>query len=108
MNNVGKNWDETEEDKLIEEINKLININKICEKHQRHSGGVKARIKKLLDDPIKSNKLTNIASIIITYFGESTDRKLTKEEYVTILKNIKANIYKYNFINEIVLENNID
>jgi hypothetical protein len=108
MNNVGKNWDETEEDKLIEEINKLININKICEKHQRQVGGVKARIKKLLDDPVKSNKLTNIASIIITYFGESTDRKLNKEEYVGILKNIKANIYKYNCINEIVLENNID
>lgn len=108
MNNVGKNWDETEEDKLIEQINKLININKICEKHQRQAGGVKARIKKLLDDPVKSNKLTNIASIIITYFGESADRKLTKEEYVTILKNIKANIYKYNCINEIVLENNID
>jgi hypothetical protein len=108
MNNVGKNWDETEEDKLIEEINKLVNINKICEKHQRQVGGVKARIKKLLDDPVKSNKLTNIASIIITYFGESTDRKLTKEEYVGILKNIKANIHKYNCIGEIILENNID
>ncbi len=108
MNNVGKNWDETEEDKLIEQINKLININKICEKHQRQVGGVRARIKKLLDDPIKSNKLENIAQIIITYFGESTDRKLTKEEYVEILKNIKANIFKYNSMGEIVIENNID
>jgi hypothetical protein len=107
MNNVGKNWDDDEEEKLIKEINKQININIICEKHQRHSGGIKARIRKILDDPLKSNKINDKTQIILTYFGEN-EQKLTKEEYIKLLKSIKSKIFDYNSINEIVLENNID
>ena len=107
MNNVGKNWDETEEDKLIEEINKLININKICEKHQRHSGGIKARIRKILDDPVKSQKINDKTQIILRYFGEN-EQKLTKEEYIKLLKNIKSNIFDFNSINDICILNNTD
>ena len=77
MNNVGKNWDEDEEEKLIKEINKQTSITSICEKHQRHSGGIKARIRKILDDPVKSQKINDKTQIIISYFGEN-EKKLTK------------------------------
>ena len=107
MNNVGKNWDDEEEEKLIKEINKQINMNSICEKHQRHSGGIKARIRKILDDPVKSNKINDKTQIILTYFGEN-EQKLTKEEYIKLLKSIKSKIFDYNSINEIILENNTD
>lgn len=107
MNNVGKNWDETEENKLIESINKLVHINKIAEKHQRQIGGVRARIKKIIDDPNKSSKIKNINEIIVQYFGETTNSTLSKEEYINLLKNIKSNVFKYNTLGDILEENNI-
>jgi hypothetical protein len=85
MNNVGKNWDDDEEETLIKEINKQTSINSICEKHQRHSGGIKARIRKILDDPVKSQKINDKTQIILRYFGEN-EQKLTKEEYIKLLK----------------------
>ncbi len=109
MNNVGKNWEKDEEEKLIGEINKLVSIDKIAEKHQRYIGGVRARIKKILEDPIKSNKITDKAQVVIKYLAENEEKiQLSKEEYVQALKNIKTNIYKYNNISEIITENNIN
>ena len=74
MNNVGKNWEKDEEEKLIGEINKLVSIDKIAEKHQRHIGGVRARIKKILEDPIKSNKITDKAQVVIKYLAENEEK----------------------------------
>lgn len=106
MNNVGKNWDDKEEDMLIKELNKQINLKEICDKHERKSGGIIARIKKILDDPDKSNKLNDKTQIIKKYFNENN--QLSKEEYIKILKKIKSNILNYESIKQIMESNNID
>jgi len=108
MNNVGKNWDDKEEDMLIKELNKQINLKEICDKHERKSGGIIARIKKILDDPEKSNKLNDKTQIIIKYFNENENNQLSKEEYIKILKKIKSNILSYESIKQIMESNNID
>lgn len=108
MNNVGKNWDDKEEDMLIKELNKQTNLKEICDKHERKSGGIIARIKKILDDPDKSNKLNDKTQIIIKYFNENDNNQLSKEEYIKILKKIKSNIFTYESIKQIMESNNID
>lgn len=107
MNNIGKNWDDNEEDKLIIELNKQNNLKDICDKHQRESGGIRARIKKILDDPNKSNRLTDKTQTILKYFSNDHNQ-MSKEEYITVLKTIKSNILNYNNIKQIIDSNNIN
>ncbi len=107
MDNVGKNWDSSEEEKLINQINKLEEMDKICQIHKRQIGGIRARIKKIIDDPFKSNKIKDKADVIIKYF--STDNSsLSKEEYIKIKLNIKKNIFNYSTTQDISLEHNIN
>jgi hypothetical protein len=99
--NIGKNWNLEEENILINEVNNLMDINLISEKHERQVGGIKARIKKILDEPLKSDKLLNKTEIIKKYFVDN------KEEYKNIVNNIYSNILNYWNLNDIKKENNI-
>ena len=61
MNNVKmKYWDENEENQLIDEINKLIDINNIISNHDRKITGITMRIEKIINDPDKSQKVKNL------------------------------------------------
>ena len=93
-----KIWSKDEEILLIEEIQILKNITLIAEQHKRSVGGIKARIKKIIDSKQENSKLTNLNEIIKTYFSNEQE----KEEYFKkLIFNIKKNIYTTNSIEEI-------
>ena len=59
-----KYWNEDEELQLIDEINKLTDINEILQNHNRKITGILMRIEKILNDPIKLVKIYNKNEIV--------------------------------------------
>jgi len=95
--NIMKIWNIEEEQQLIEEINKLLNINKICENHKRTIGGIKARLKKIIDGKNK-DKIKNISEVIKTYFTSDTEKYDINKKLMT---NIHDKLLGYDTIDEI-------
>ena len=77
MDNVGKNWDNIEEEQLVKEINKLVDMDKICSIHKRHIGGIRARIKKIIEDPNTNDKLIDKTKILLKYFSQENNSSLS-------------------------------
>ena len=96
MNNLKvKYWNIQEEEQLIDEINQLLDINKILENHNRKITGITMRIEKIINDPEKSSKIKNKNEIILKYLNES------KNKFVIDYNELYSNILKYNSIDEI-------
>ncbi len=84
MNNVCKLWDKEEDNNLLEEINKLYDIKKISEIHKRSEGGIRARIKKFIDNEEYSKKIEDKTEVLKKYFtGDNID------DYKNLVTNIK-------------------
>ncbi len=101
MDNVGKSWDNIEEEQLVKEINKLIDIDKICNNHKRQIGGIRARIKKIIEDPNLSDKLIDKTQIVVKYFSQEQNNTLSKEDFVKYKKLITSNLFNFSNINDI-------
>ena len=78
-----KYWSEEEENKLIDEINELKNINDIIKNHDRKMTGITMRIEKIIENPEKSKKITNINNVVLKYLSN----KYWSEEEENILIN---------------------
>ena len=99
-----KVWDKDEENQLIEEINNLLDISKIADSHKRTVGGIKARLKKIIDNKT-SDKIKNISNVIKKYFTSEFDKKDINS---TISSSIHSKLLGYETIEEIVDEYKID
>jgi hypothetical protein len=99
-----KVWDKDEETQLIEEINSLLDISKIADKHKRTVGGIKARLKKIIDNKT-SDKIKNISNVIKKYFTSEFDKKDINS---TISNSIHSKLLGYETIEEIVDEYKIE
>jgi hypothetical protein len=99
-----KVWDKDEENQLIEEINSLLDISKIADSHKRTVGGIKARLKKIIDTK-NSDKIKNISNVIKKYFTSEFDKKDINS---TISNSIHSKLLGYETIEEIVDEFKIE
>lgn len=99
-----KVWDKDEENQLIEEINNLLDISKIADKHKRTAGGIKARLKKIIDSK-DTDKIKNISNVIKKYFTSDFDKKDINS---TISNSIHSKLLGYETIEEIVDEYKIE
>jgi hypothetical protein len=95
-----KVWDKEEETQLIEEINSLLDISKIADKHKRTVGGIKARLKKIIDSK-DTDKIKNISNVIKKYFTSDFDKKDINS---TISNSIHSKLLGYETIEEITDE----
>jgi len=95
-----KIWDSEEEDKLIDEINNLLDIKQIAENHKRTEGGIKARLKKIIDSN-KKDKLKEMTKIIKKYFTTEYDKEDLNNK---MINNIHDKILGYDKISEIIEE----
>jgi hypothetical protein len=89
MNNSNKikYWDLEEENKLIDEINNLVDIDKILKNHDRKLTGIIMRIEKILNEPTFSDKIKNKNEIIIKYLKSKPKNYIDYNElYSNILK----------------------
>ena len=99
-----KVWDKDEETQLIEEINSLLDISKIADKHKRTVGGIKARLKKIIDNKT-TDKIKNISNVIKKYFTSEFDKKDINS---TISNSIHSKLLGYETIEEIIDEFKIE
>jgi len=99
-----KVWDKDEESQLIEEINSLLDISKIADSHKRTVGGIKARLKKIIDNKT-SDKIKNISNVIKKYFTSEFDKKDINS---TISNSIHSKLLGYETIEEIIDEYKIE
>jgi hypothetical protein len=99
-----KVWDKEEENQLIEEINSLLDISKIADKHKRTVGGIKARLKKIIDSK-DTDKIKNISNVIKKYFTSDFDKKDINS---TISNSIHSKLLGYETIEEITCEFKIE
>lgn len=90
-----KYWNDNEETKLIDEINKLTDIDEILINHNRKIAGILIRIEKILNDPVKSIKIFNKDKVIEKYLSN------TKGKYFINYEELYANILNFNSIDEI-------
>lgn len=90
-----KYWNDEEESQLIDEINKLTDINEILKNHNRKITGILMRIEKILNDPIKLVKIFNKNEIVEKYLTN------TKNKYFISYDELYSNILKYNSLEEI-------
>jgi hypothetical protein len=100
LSNVGKKWTEEEENKLLEELNKNIDIETISQNHKRKIGGIESRRKEIAYKMYMRN--VSIDKIILK----------TKLDYETIKQIINIKQYdnkkpKLKLKNPISLENEI-
>lgn len=90
-----KYWSDGEELQLIDEINKLTDINVILQNHNRKITGILMRIEKILNDPIKLVKIFNKNEIVDKYLTN------TKNKYFISYDELYINILKFNSLEEI-------
>ena len=90
-----KYWTDSEEGQLIDEINKLIDIDCILQNHNRKITGILMRIEKILNDPIKSIKIYNKNSVIEKYLAN------TKNKYFMSHDELYSNLLAFNSLEEI-------
>lgn len=90
-----KYWNDEEESQLIDEINKLTDVNEILKNHNRKITGILMRIEKILNDPIKLVKIFNKNEIVEKYLTN------TKNKYFISYDELYSNILKYNSLEEI-------
>ena len=86
MNKDIKYWNDEEETQLINEINKLTDINEILQNHNRKITGISIRIEKILNDPIKSIKIFNKDEIIDKYLTNTKNKYFINYEELYIKK----------------------
>lgn len=97
MNNIIKTkyWNYDEENKLINEINNLVDINIILQNHDRRITGIIMRIEKILNDPKFADKIKNKNDIIIKYLKNS------KPKYYIDYNELYENILNFKSLDEI-------
>lgn len=101
MENVCKKWDKEEDDQLLNEINRLDDITKICNVHKRKIGGIQARIKKLIEDKEYSKKLNDKTEVLKKYSTDEFDN------YKNLVNEIKTKIQTYVCVKDIAKAHNI-
>jgi hypothetical protein len=94
-NSIIKYWNDNEETQLIDEINKLMDIDEILNNHNRKITGILIRIEKILNDPIKSTKIFNKNDIVEKYLTN------TKNKYFIHYEELYLNILNFNSLDEI-------
>lgn len=97
MNNTNKikYWDKDEENRLVEEINNLVDIDKIIKNHDRKITGITMRIEKILKDPNFSDKIKNKNEIETKYLKNS------KPKYYINYNELYDNILEFKSLEEI-------
>jgi hypothetical protein len=97
MNNSNKikYWEINEENKLVDEINNLVDINQIIKNHDRKITGIMMRIEKILTDPKFSDKIKNKNEVIIKYLKNS------KPKYYIDYNELYENILEFKTLDEI-------
>jgi hypothetical protein len=125
MSNAGKIWTHKEEIDLINEVNNKKSLKIICETHQRKLGGIKSRIKKIINKTNLNieelNKLyeldinNEICLISSTEAKNLSDNYNSIDKYITeinyqIITACKLKLYKLEFniqTCDLNLENNL-
>ena len=97
MNNLNKikYWNIEEENKLIEEINNLVDIDDIIKNHDRKITGITMRIEKILNNSNFNDKIQNKNEIIIKYLKNS------KPKYYIDYNELYENILDFKSLDEI-------
>jgi hypothetical protein len=97
MNNLNKikYWNIEEENKLIEEINNLVDIDDIIKNHDRKITGITMRIEKILNNSNFNDKIKNKNEIIIKYLKNS------KPKYYIDYNELYENILDFKSLDEI-------
>lgn len=90
-----KYWNDEEESQLINEINKLTDIDDILKNHNRKITGILMRIEKIINDPVKYKDVLNRNKIIEKYLTNS------KNKYFIDNEELYTNILKFNSLDEI-------
>ncbi len=101
MDNVLKKWDKEEDDLLLNEINRLDDIIKICSVHKRKIGGIQARIKKLIEDEEYSKKIVDKTEVLKKYSTDELDN------YKNLVNEIKNKIQIHVSVKDIAKAHNI-
>ncbi len=104
-----KKWTGEEENQLINEVNKLEEMDKICESHQRQPGGIIYRLKKILDNEDLSKKIDqNVrAQILNKYFSNKYFSNTSKEKFIEHSQNIHSSLPIYKSIDEIIKDTSL-
>ena len=94
-----KYWNVEEENKLINEINNLTDIDEILKNHDRKLTGIIMRIEKIMNNPEQSKKITNQTNVIMKYLNSKPKNMIDYDKmYSEILKykslEAMANDYK--------------
>ena len=97
MNNSNKikYWEINEENKLVDEINNLVEIDQIIKNHDRKITGIMMRIEKILTDPKFSDKIKNKNEVVIKYLKNS------KPKYYIDYNELYENILEFKTLDEI-------
>jgi hypothetical protein len=97
--NVGQKWSEEEEQKLLEELNKNMNIELIAKMHNRTIGGIKARCKEIAYKLHINNM--SIEEIILK-------TKLDEDQIIETIKKRQNNPKKCKSVTEIKTQFSIE
>lgn len=90
-----KYWNFEEEILLVNEINELVDIEKIIKNHDRKITGIVMRIEKILNDSNFYDKIKNKNDIIIKYLKNS------KPKYYIDYNELYENIFEFKSLEEI-------